>query len=120
MLELLQKGKDEWNEWRPRWKPVYNFEGPAALKELGHKIVEDFEKFRIQVDLSCADLGGRNLTDFDLQVVNLTEANLESAGLSNANLHSALLPRANLRRANLHGTNLWDANLSDADLTGAA
>jgi hypothetical protein len=120
LLKLLEMGKDEWNRHRPRWKPVYKFEGPAAAQELGRKILEDFEKFRIQVDLSCADLGGRNLTHFDLQVVNLTQANLESAVLTGANLHKALLARANLRRTNLDGTNLWDANLSDADLTGAA
>jgi uncharacterized protein YjbI with pentapeptide repeats len=79
-LDMLRQGSTDWNRWRgaSRFAPV---------------------------DLSNADLSGRNLNDYsllraDLRGANLTRTQLERAHLKDANLTAAILASANLEGAN--------------------
>ena len=99
-LDLLQQGKDIWNQWRREHQDT-------------------------RPNLSRANFSGTNLMNFDLSVTDLSEANLSRANLSGAQLWVADLREANLSGAKLIGTlfsgaDLTRANLSDADLTIAS
>jgi uncharacterized protein YjbI with pentapeptide repeats len=103
-LDMLRQGSAVWNRWRgtTRFAPV---------------------------DLSNADLGGRNLNDYsllraDLTGANLTRAQLERAHLKDANLAAAVLANANLEGANCRdaifdGVTAQDANFEVSTLRGA-
>jgi len=143
-LELLQQGRDIWNEWRTL-HPEVNIDLSAANLR-GVNLVE--------ADLSGADLSGAdpiyaifsgadpidyNLKSADLSGANLSRATLKRATLSGANLSEAnlsgaylgrfyyagagligvILKSANLDRANLSGADLSGADLSGAYLSGA-
>ncbi len=77
-----------------------------------------------EIDLSCINLRGADLSEINLQEINLScvnfnLANLTSANLTSANLTSANLTSANLTSAKLSLGNLICANLSGANLSGA-
>jgi len=90
-LKILQQGRDSWNEWR-----------------------ED-NKYE-EVDLSTADLRGKNLSGYYLWRVNLYRARLQRSNLYKADLYRANLSQANLKEANLSEADIRRADLSDGDL----
>ena len=57
-------------------------------------VIEQFNKLKIRIDLSDANLSGANLSGADLSGVNLFRANLFRANLFRANLFRANLFRA--------------------------
>ena len=83
-LKRLERGVDDWNQWRT--------DSPGILP-----------------DLSGADLSEAYLCQADLFA-----ANLSGADLSRANLFGADLSGTNLTRANFLLTNLFGAFLSGA------
>jgi 3',5'-cyclic AMP phosphodiesterase CpdA len=66
------------------------------------------------------DLRGANLRKAILRGADLTNANLAGADLSDVDLSRALLPNTSLREARLTGASLYRANLLNADLRDAA
>jgi uncharacterized protein YjbI with pentapeptide repeats len=70
-------------------------------------------------NFSQADLSGANLRETNLIGANLSETDLSQAKLNGANLIGANLSRANLRGTDLSGTNLRGADLSEVNLRGA-
>ena len=98
-LNLIEKGRDVWNNWR-RIHP----ELPPDLSD---------------ADFVGENLSGEDLSEANLRQANFTEANLSKANLIKADLSKANLYGANLRDANLGGANLRGANLSEADFRGA-
>jgi hypothetical protein len=103
-LEILNKGVDDWNQWRALNTPIRPDLHEAHLSEADLR----------GVDLSNADLSMANLSEANLSMANLSEANLSGAGLRVADLRMA-----NLRVADLRVVNLSRADLSRADLSGA-
>jgi uncharacterized protein YjbI with pentapeptide repeats len=103
-LDKLRQGSAVWNRWRGTTRSA-------------------------PVDLSNADLGGRNLNDYNLLRANLTGANLtrtqlEHAHLKDADLTAAVLANANLEAANCRnaifdGVTAADANFEVSTLRGA-
>jgi uncharacterized protein YjbI with pentapeptide repeats len=87
------------------------------------------DRFFINANLRCAQLGELCLENIDLSYAKLNLANLSGTNLSKSNLTLAQMPAANLSgsnlsrsqlvRANLAGANLSDANLRGADLSYA-
>ncbi len=80
--------------------------------------------YRIQANLSKANLSYINLSYAKLSIANLSGAYLSYANLSEADLNysdlrEADLSYANLREADLSGANLSGANLIEASLSGA-
>jgi hypothetical protein len=104
-LEILERGVDEWNEWRNA--------NPSATPSLRG------------VDLSGRDLRGANLSEADLSGADLdgadlTNANLKMALLEGADLAAAKLNHAELYKADLRGAFAVAADMSDAYLAEAA
>jgi hypothetical protein len=98
-LEILNEGVQVWNNWRQQ--------NPSQL-----------------VDLSQADLQGRDLVQINLSNAQLSGARLNAAVLAQADLHHADLSRANLSGADLTNVDLRRAVLTTAsmfrvDLTAA-
>lgn len=71
------------------------------------------------VNLSCVDLKGADLSYCDLSNVNLSQANLRGVDLSYARLSNVDLRSADLRGAMLIGTDLRGASLQNANLKNA-
>ncbi len=71
------------------------------------------------VNLSYADLSGANLQEAELQYTSLFKADLSGTNLTYAELEGADLCEANLSNATLVGTNLEGANLRGVDISGA-
>lgn len=102
-VRILSFGASQWNEWRQ------DHQGANSIR----------------LDLSGADLSGRNLREVDLSEVYLTNANLSKSELQGANFTLASLDGADLREAHLCSTNFFDANMNrikidGADLSGAS
>jgi uncharacterized protein YjbI with pentapeptide repeats len=98
-LDQLEKGKDDWNDWRannPKIKP--NLAG---------------------ADLRRKKLAGFNLTDANLNSAKLHSADLFMANFSRSNLSGAFLSYADLRSVNLTGADLTATKLQRADLSNA-
>jgi uncharacterized protein YjbI with pentapeptide repeats len=103
-MDMLRQGSAVWNHWRGTMRSA-------------------------PVDLSNADLGGRNLNDYNLLRANLAGANLaraqlEYVHLKDANLTAAVLANANLEGANCRnavfdGVRAADANFEVSTLRGA-
>lgn len=93
-LELLNKGRAAWNDWRSS--------EPSAV-----------------VDLRGANLSGRDLSDYNLAHALLQEANFSRSTLRNATLISANLSRTNFSHADLSRANLIAATLIETDLSFA-
>jgi hypothetical protein len=93
-LKILKQGVEQWNEWRKK-----------------HRALE--------LDLSEADLGRRELWASDLRGVDLSFANLRGCKFSGANLARAILRAADLRGADLNRAILAESDLSLAELVAA-
>jgi TIR domain/Pentapeptide repeats (8 copies) len=98
-IELLEKGKEVWNNWRR-------------------------EHPQDQLDFMDAILEYHDLNGFDLSGARLMNADLIEADLTNTDLSHAVLINANLTEADLNGTDLSHAilintNFSHATLNGA-
>lgn len=93
-LDLLQKGRAAWNDWRAS--------NPGAV-----------------IDLRGADLSGRDLSDFNFAHALLQEANFSRSTLRGATFISANLSRANFSHADLSRANLIAATLIETDLSYA-
>ena len=96
-LKILQEALEKkeigiWNEWK-------------------------VENYKINPDLSGADLIEANLSGADLTEANLNRANLYEAFLYEANLYEASLIKADLSRSNLREADLSRSNLREADLS---
>lgn len=125
-VEILSKGKYDWNDWRranPSIAPDLSY-----LKFSAHEVPNVREFFR-EYDFSDADLHGSRLYGVNLFNAPLNRANLSRAVLAGANLCYANLSHANLREADLSaawchntvfkGSDLTSANLSYANITYA-
>lgn len=98
-LVVLEQGTLHWNEWRKA--------NPQA-----------------KIDLTKANLHGKNLTGADLHAADLSGAKLSNADLTEANLERSYLGEADLQattliRARLVGANFTHANLEQSDLSDA-
>lgn len=101
-VEIINKGRADWDVWREK--------NPDA-----------------QIDLSKAQLNGANLIKAPLQGANLREAdlfnaelmgtNFQGSDLSGANLCTADLTSANLRGATLCGAKFWGTKVVTVDLS---
>lgn len=92
--QRLRGTRDAWNAWR-RDEPA------------------------VRPMLTCTDLSGLSLDDFDLSYANLTQATLTGARLRGANLHQAILAKADLTGADLTGANLCRTDLYETTFTNA-
>jgi hypothetical protein len=112
--DMLDGGKDAWNEWRGE-----NLETRPNLSaaDLQGKDLEGF--LLSEVDLDGANLSHANLEGVILDKSRLNGANLKSATLRNAKLFAAVLTEACLDEADCRGVELDEANLSHATLIGA-
>ncbi len=111
----------------------YQNAGEAVLIRLGvDELLRRYavgERFFINANLRCTQLGKLCLENIDLSYAKLNLADLGGTNLSQANLTSAEMPAVNLSgsnlsrsqlvRANLAGANLSNANLQGADLSYA-
>ncbi|WP_293127432.1 pentapeptide repeat-containing protein [Microcoleus sp. bin38.metabat.b11b12b14.051] len=77
------------------------------------------ERFFINANLRCAQLGDVCLENIDLSYAKLNLADLGGTNLNKANLREAEMPAANLSGSNLSGAQLVRANLAGANLSGA-
>lgn len=135
-LNILNQGKDVWNEWRKHHLDIEPDFREAQLTAMEPNLIAPLKRR----NLSGYDLRGANFWRADLRAVDLSEANLSGAYLNRANLEEADLteanfqPRgvfsdtwleeANLSKARLHKANfssvqLWGVNLSRADCSNA-
>ncbi|NEX14806.1 MAG: hypothetical protein C1941_08970 [Prosthecochloris sp.] len=94
-LTLIRKSVTSWNSMRENY--------PEAA-----------------IDLSGADLKGRNLKGADLHNANLQGANLHGADLSDTDLRGASFDHASLKGALLFDADLREATVREADLEDAA
>jgi uncharacterized protein YjbI with pentapeptide repeats len=97
LLSMLAAGREEWNASRPQGT------------------------FRYRLDLSYAQLQGRDLNGYDLEDTLLIGANFQEASLSNVSFWSANAEKANFERAHVHEsrfawTQLRGANFAHASL----
>jgi hypothetical protein len=129
-LAILQQGVEVWNRWRDE-RQEWEQREIACLFD--GEVVET--KRPLAVDLSGADLDGKDLRHInfhranlrgislgrtDLREANLSEALLYQAVCNQVNLASADLSHANLSYACLSDANLWKTNLRDANLSWAS
>ncbi|HGJ5892595.1 MAG TPA: pentapeptide repeat-containing protein [Arsenophonus apicola] len=70
-----------------------------------------FDKVKVTIDLSLANLSKANLSNSNLYKVNLMKANLDTANLAETNLQYS-----NLTEASMVGVNLCDAKLNESIL----
>ena len=77
------------------------------------------DRFFVNANLKCAQLGELCLEKIDLSYAKLNLANLSGANLSRANLAAAEMQEANLSCSNLSRSNLVRANLAGANLSNA-
>lgn len=128
-LAKLKEGVEAWNRFR-----LKGAEG-GSIREMSVVSREDSEHRNLMlplpdseitesgesgylvcsVDLTDADLQGRDLRKVDLGWADLRRANLSDADLSEANLIAADLTEATLRGASLEEANLSDARLRATD-----
>jgi len=129
-LQILNKGKDFWNEWRQREPDVMPDLRGAQLTEMDSHQRKPLRRKNLRgFDLRKADLGKTNLRAVDLSQADislgyldraiLTEADLTGANLQGVNLDAADLSEANLCKANLYFADLQQANLTKAHCSGA-
>ena len=114
-IKRLLASVEHWNRWRKEQHVEIRLD--LSLANLSGKNLNE-------ANVSDVDLSGANLSCAGLRRANLSDANLIGANLSGtifalANLSGADLSGADLSGANLIGANLSDANLSRADLSGA-
>lgn len=109
-LEILEQGKEVWNEW------VEKVRG-ERLQHL-HGATEDEFPVRL-IDLSWLDLSGLDLSNSKLEGVDLYYTNLRGANLSGAGLAETDLRGANLQDANLSHAIISASNLTESLLDGA-
>jgi uncharacterized protein YjbI with pentapeptide repeats len=99
---------------REQWPPPPSEEPATELPQ---------RTTRPDIQAAMTVIGRRNIRhdsgQIDLANVNLTGADLRGKELANANLIGANLTRTIAMQANLAGANLRNANLTEADLTGA-
>ena len=89
-LALMEQGVDVWNEWRQRYKIQPDLSGANLSK----------------TNLAFFNLKGANLTRVDLSLANLYEADLQGADLTRANVIGGILVGANLQQSSFVGANL--------------
>jgi TIR domain/Pentapeptide repeats (8 copies) len=133
-LAILNRGVEEWNEWRSEHPDVRpdlreaklsgeNLSGAnlseADLSEADVTRALFLKANLIRADLTEALLHGADFNEANLKWANLRRADFTGANLRDANLRAAKLRDANLRDANLTGADLRMANLSGADLRRA-
>ena len=128
-LNLLNKGIEDWNEWRKQ-----NLQIQPDLRE-AYLIGADLNSANLHradlvmanlssadigsADIGSADLGGADLGGADLRGANLNGADLVMANLSSSDLRGVDLRGANISDADLRSADLRGTNISDADLSGA-
>jgi hypothetical protein len=108
-LEILKQGVEFWNAWRKQnWKIDPDLSG-ANLTEADLS----------GVNFDGVDLSYAKLTDAQLNAASFHRADLSNADLSLAGLSLADLRRVKLTKADLTATDLFLADLSFATLDGA-
>ena len=122
-LEILEKGRIAWNNWRKD-----NQIKKADLSRLKTPGIDLLKANLSNTNLYGADLSGANLSKADLSGANLSKTKFSRANLSEANLKGTLLfdakllgvnlVKANLPEVMLKGQNLSYANLYGANLSG--
>ena len=118
-LERLQRGVQQWNQWRSKHPGIIPDLSGASLRaaQLSGVNLSGAKLRRIHLDR--AELSGANLYKADLSGADLCEADLSGVKLRKARLRGIRLSRTDLRGANLSKANLPESDLSGANLTGA-
>ena len=109
-LDILNQGRDTWNEWRrgqPEIRPVLY---EAVLGKDIH--ISDLSEF----DFSWAGLAGAQLPGANLTRANFFQAHLSRTVFTGATLNAAHFCRADLYETDLSGAFLIEANLQGAQL----
>lgn len=138
-LEILEKGVEEWNNWR-KMKPsiIPNLTGAdlsesvltrAKFEEVNFSNANLSNAKFSGVDLRSNiftqpiyrfdDIGNIELSGINISRVNFSNANLSNTDFFEAKLSGANFYKANLTNADLRGTELLLANFSKANLSGA-
>jgi uncharacterized protein YjbI with pentapeptide repeats len=108
-LEILERGRDVWNQWRK--------ERPYVRPDLRGS---DLRKYCLGcIDLSGADLNLADFTTGNLPGTYLAAANFSRANLEGAKLFEAYLPESSFIEADLSRADLRHADLSVAYFTRA-
>jgi Pentapeptide repeats (8 copies) len=94
-LSILERGVEQWNQWRKDHREIKPDLSGARLRD---------------ADLRLANLSEANLSEADFRLADLCRADLRWADLSGARLDGAIL-----RWADLTGADLSDANLATCD-----
>ena len=110
-LDILEKGVDEWNQWRE--------ENPETIPDLerahlDRKDLRRADMWRAKLEnalLFEAKLQGATLKQAKLKGAYLERANFQGASLILADLDGAKLPEADLRNSNISNANLSNARL---------
>jgi uncharacterized protein YjbI with pentapeptide repeats len=123
-VEILHRGRSEWNLWRQQ--------NPLVVPDLsGIQLeTEDLQGFNLsgvhfqKANFTCANLSNVDLSGASLRKANLTNGILKQANLNDVTLRGAVLNgtnffRASLKKADLRGVNLAGADLSQSLLQGA-
>ncbi|PWK53308.1 pentapeptide repeat-containing protein [Pleionea mediterranea] len=92
LWDLIELGKDAWNQWRN-------------------------DNANISINLTGADFSNKDLSGFDFTEANLSYCNFSKADLEGANFISANLQHALFNFANLGGANFIATEMAHADLT---
>lgn len=116
-LNILNNGKQFWNEWRTQYPEVLpDLRGAQLTIMDSHQLYPLERKNLTGFNLSKTDLGRSNLRAVDLSGVDLSSAYLDGALLTQADLTGAKLQMTNLEETNLTETKLYEANLYLANL----
>jgi uncharacterized protein YjbI with pentapeptide repeats len=118
-LEILKQGVEVWNRWRINSFKVQPDLSGAELRRKNFRGTNLSDALLIEATLSSTDLSIANLSNADLTGANLSRTNLVGAECIQANLTNANLFDSDLFMANLTWTNLSHANLYKSDLTMA-
>ncbi|PTL82159.1 pentapeptide repeat-containing protein [Vitiosangium sp. GDMCC 1.1324] len=95
----VERGAERWNTWRKRYVEVRGEDFPAPLQRI--------------------DLGGIDLREHHLSVLDFTEARLAGADLSKVDLFDTVFRGADLREADLTRAKCYRTVFTGADLSGA-
>lgn len=138
-LEILKRGKDEWNKWRELNSDIIPDLSEADLsnldfgnKDLPSNLSKIFKSKKSVILLSDgrkgdifdkvienAKLNGLNLRNTDLRNADFQKTNLSGADLAGAELGGANFRSANLKQANLGSVKGEKANFREAILENA-
>src|SRR5262245_20257543 len=114
-LNIFLQGVQVWNAWREaNRQEVIDLSGADLSGRNFHRA------YLRKANLSGTNFHAAHLCKATLSKANLTEANLCGACIRSAHLREANLSKANLSKADLSYSNLVDADLNDTNLFGCS